>query len=192
MHGRTRRLCGGFLSIAAIFATISTAPLESGSARAVSACPAAAARASSVSWGALRSATLCLLNRERAERGLRPLRLNRRLSRAAGSHGRDMVRNRYFAHDSRSGASFVTRLRRTGYVHPRSRWLVGENLAWGSQDLSPPRAIVRSWMHSPDHRDNILEGRFREIGIAVVDGAPVSERWAQAATYVTEFGVIRG
>jgi uncharacterized protein YkwD len=44
-------------------------------------------------------------------------------------------------------------------------------------------------MASPDHRANILKPRFREIGIAIVVGAPVGGV-ARAATYATEFGVI--
>jgi uncharacterized protein YkwD len=69
-----------------------------------------------------------------------------------------------------------------------TRWWVGENLAWGAGDRSAPRRIVAAWMHSPSHRANILDGRFTEVGIAVVSGAPVARRTAPAATYATEFG----
>jgi uncharacterized protein YkwD len=44
-------------------------------------------------------------------------------------------------------------------------------------------------MRSPGHRRNILTRGFREIGIAIVDGAPVGGV-GDAATYATEFGVI--
>jgi uncharacterized protein YkwD len=44
-------------------------------------------------------------------------------------------------------------------------------------------------MKSPGHRHNILTPGFREIGIAIVAGAPVAGV-ADAATYATEFGVI--
>jgi uncharacterized protein YkwD len=130
-------------------------------------------------------ATLCLLNRARAQRGLAPFRLNAKLSRAAGRHSRDMVRHRYFAHDSRNGRSPFDRMRATHYV-PRNRsWWLGENIGWGSGSLAEPIGMVRMWMHSPPHRANILSGHFRDIGIGIAPGAPVG---GGGATYTTDFG----
>lgn len=100
-----------------------------------------------------------------------------------------MVAHRYFAHDTPSGEDFVRRIMRTRYVPASASWFLGENLAWGDQDKSTPRAIVRAWMASPEHRHNILARGFREIGIAVVVGAPV-DGVMQAATYATEFGAV--
>src|SRR3954471_15079101 len=136
----------------------------------------------------VRSAVLCLLNRQRALQGLAPLHGNARLRRAGWGHARDMVAHRYFAHRSRNGAPFDTRIRATGYMSNVSHWWVGENLAWGAGARATPRRIVAAWMHSPPHRANILAGRFTEIGIAVVRGAPVARRVTPAATYATEFG----
>lgn len=150
-------------------------------------CGASSARAGEVSRRALAASTVCLLNRERSSRGLRPLRVNRRLSAAARRHTNDMVRRRYFAHDSRSDGSSIDRIRRAGYLSGARSWMVGENLAWGSGDRSTPRNIVDAWMHSPGHRRNILTGRFREIGIGVISRAPTSVSSA-AATYTTTFG----
>jgi uncharacterized protein YkwD len=98
-----------------------------------------------------------------------------------------MVHRDYFSHDSLSGASFVDRIRRTGYLSGPRSWIVGENLAWGSGDRSSPASIVRAWMHSPGHRANILQGRFREVGIGLASGAPESVA-GPAATYATDFG----
>src|SRR3954468_18655347 len=61
---------------------------------------------------ALANAALCLVNQERTSRGLRPLKSNRRLARAAGGHAKDMVVRGYFSHDSASGATFVDRIRK--------------------------------------------------------------------------------
>lgn len=158
------------------------------SAEAAQACAEADSRAGQASLAKLGRATVCLVNRERSLRGLPRLRIERRLSRAAGAHGRDMVRRRYFAHHSLSGAPFTARLRRAGYL--RGRWRAGENLAWGSKGRSTPRAIVRAWMDSPGHRRNILNGVFRDIGVAAVPGAPTLSPGV-AATYVHEFGRIR-
>jgi uncharacterized protein YkwD len=78
---------------------------------------------------------------------------------------------------------------RTDYVPASSRWLVGENLAWGGDGDSTPREVMRAWMASPEHRHNILTAGFREIGIAIIPGAPVAGV-RHAATYATEFGAI--
>ena len=136
----------------------------------------------------LARATVCLLNRQRTKRGMRALRTNPRLSEAARSHTRDMVQKRYFEHTSTSGADVVDRLLSTGYLGRVRSWLVGENLAWGTDTLSTPRQTVVKWMRSPGHRANILKRRFREIGIGVVFHAPRGTRNPVAATYTTTFG----
>jgi uncharacterized protein YkwD len=138
---------------------------------------------------AARRATLCLLNAERRRYHEARLSSNRKLAVAGSRHARDMVQHRYFSHDAPSGQNFVQRIKDTRYVPPASRWSLGENLAWGKKSLSTPRTIVRAWMASPGHRANILNARFREIGIAVVAGAPVGGA-RRAATYATEFGAI--
>jgi uncharacterized protein YkwD len=42
-------------------------------------------------------------------------------------------------------------------------------------------------MNSPPHRRNILNRKFRQIGIGVAAGAPVAG--SSGTTYVTDFGV---
>jgi uncharacterized protein YkwD len=154
-----------------------------------SACGAADARPGQVSVRQLGLATRCLVNRERARRGLRRLRENRRLSLAARRHARDMALRNYFSHQSLSGATFLDRIRRTGYLRGASYWTVGENIAWGEGRLASPREIVRAWMGSPGHRANILARRFRNIGLGVARGAPVGG--ADGGTYVHTFGARR-
>ena len=136
----------------------------------------------------IQNATLCLLNAERSARGMAPLRLNRALSRAARRHAADMVRRKYFSHVSRSGETFVDRIRATGYLRNAPRWTVGENLAWGSAKRATPAEIVRAWMKSPGHRANILNPRYREVGLGVVVGAPVPITGAVTMTYSNDFG----
>jgi len=159
-------------------------------ATAAEACPYADARAGQVSNVALGRATHCLVNRERERRGLRRLRGNWRLSLAARRHSRDMVRRSYFAHLSLSGTPFERRVRGTGYLRSVGRWTIGENIAWGGGRRSSPRMNVRAWMESPSHRRNVLARRFRELGVGVVSGAPVSRHVSQAATYAHEFGAV--
>jgi uncharacterized protein YkwD len=131
-------------------------------------------------------ATLCLLNRERAAHGLRPLRESDPLDRAASGHSKDMVRRRFFDHTAPGNVSFIERIRRARYS-PRGSWAVAENIAWGSGQLAQPLHIVQSWMRSPGHRANILDGRFRSIGIGVARGVPVAAS-SGGATYTTDFG----
>jgi uncharacterized protein YkwD len=134
---------------------------------------------------AARAATLCLLNRERAARGRRALRLSARLTTAAQAHSADMVAHRYFAHESRDGTGFGARIAHTGWTRHRRRWAVGENIGYGTGGLDTPRAIVAAWMRSAGHRANILDGRFRQIGVGIASGTPDGDA---GATYSTDFG----
>jgi uncharacterized protein YkwD len=132
-----------------------------------------------------RRETLCLLNRERAQRGLGPLRLSDPLSQASASHSRNMVRNRFFEH-----GNFVARILNARYVTRSQSWSLGENIAWGTGSLATPAQTVRAWMKSPGHRANILNRRFRDVGIGIALGAPaVVHASSGAATYTTDFGV---
>ncbi len=156
-------------------------------ARAASACPSANAQPAELSGSSLVRATLCVLNAERDRHGLRPLRLHRRLSVAARRHAQDMAAKNYFDHTSLDGSSFVDRIRRAGYMRGARRWAVAENIAWGSGSQATPRAIGRAWMKSPGHRANLLSSSYREIGVGVAPGAPMSGV-GSGATYATDFG----
>lgn len=136
-----------------------------------------------------RSATLCLLNQERRERGRRGLSRSRALERSASAYSTQMVEDRFFAHQGPDGRGIVDRIRtRTDYLVRAASWSVGENLAWGSGRQATPREIMRAWMNSPGHKRNILTPGFRHVGIGVVLGAPRSVGDAAAATYTTHFG----
>jgi uncharacterized protein YkwD len=129
--------------------------------------------------------TLCLLNRERSIRGLRKFRRDARLSRAAGGHAGDLVALHYFDHTSKTGATVDTRNMRTGWTRARRSWTVGENIGYGEGSLGTPREMVKAWMQSAGHRQNILARQFKLIGIGVADGAPTG---GGGATYATDFG----
>ncbi|MDQ3587625.1 MAG: CAP domain-containing protein [Actinomycetota bacterium] len=155
------------------------------------ACPHADALPGQVSYRALGKATHCLVNVERRRHGRSALRSDGRLSRAARGHARDMVSYNYFGHTSRSGVGSTSRILRTGYTRGARRWSVGENIAWGADGRSTPRAILRAWMNSPSHRRNILSRRFSEVGVAAVPGAPVRGGHPTEATFVHDFGRVR-
>ena len=137
----------------------------------------------------IRGAILCLHNQVRAEHRLPALRENRRLRKAAVRHARDMVRDGYFEHTTPTGTTMVDRILRARYVREDAGWALGENLAWGTGSLGTPRGAVQSWMESPGHRANILKRSYRELGVGVVLGVPVSD--AAGATYTVDFGVRR-
>jgi uncharacterized protein YkwD len=96
------------------------------------------------------------MNRVRAAHGLPPLRFDAHLERAARSHTRVMLATGIFRH-----GAFGSRMLQ---FNVRAR-LAGENLAWGSGDHGTTRAIVGSWLASPEHRANLLRPTFRRIGV---------------------------
>jgi uncharacterized protein YkwD len=137
----------------------------------------------------LRAATLCLMNAERAARGLGRLQAEPLLGRVAASYARQMVRGQFFDHTSPAGSTMLARIKATSYLRNVTSWSVGENLAWGSGNLATPRAMVRAWMQSAEHRANLLDRHFADVGIGVAAGAPVAlEQGELGGTYVTDFG----
>ena len=148
------------------------------------ACASTTANPASNNLSTMSAAILCLLNAERAAKGLPALHSNGALARAAKGWAKVMVSRPIFAHES-GRSTVLSRIKRTGYV--RGSWSLGENIAWGSGVLATPRAIVNGWMHSPGHRANILRGKFRDIGIGIKLGAP-QRGLSGGATYVTDFG----
>lgn len=157
-----------------------------GPASAATGCASAGGPTATASTVQLADAALCLVNQERSRRGLKPLRLNRRLAAAARAHAADMNRRGYFSHDTAGGGTFVDRIKKAGYVPQRVLPSLGEDLAWGSGDLGSPREIVQAWMQSPGHRANILSRKFREGGMGVAFGDPGAG--VQGVTYALDFG----
>jgi uncharacterized protein YkwD len=134
-----------------------------------------------------RALTLCLLNDERARGGVAPLRYDIRLEAASQAHSEDMVRRRFFEHDTPEGVEAYARMLAAGYAATNA--FTGENIAWGEGAESSPVEIVDSWMHSPPHRETILHPQYSEVGVGVAFGGPESDPGdAPAATYTTDFG----
>jgi uncharacterized protein YkwD len=113
------------------------------------------------------------INEVRAEYGLPPFRISASLNLAAAAHTREMVSVGYFGHASSDGSPFWKRVGRFYGTKGFSRWSVGENLVWGSPDLSGDDA-VQVWLGSPEHRANLLSPQWSEIGLAAahVPAAP--------------------
>lgn len=173
---RTRKSPLRALAVSAVVAAALAAPAHA------FACGNVHADANRTSIKQVDVATVCLLNAQRRRHHLRPLHMNKKLSLASRRHARSMAAHHFFAH-----GNFVGRIRAVHYLAGVRSWIVGENIAWGSQRLGTPEAIVRAWMHSPPHRANILSRSFREIGIGVSRGAPVAGV-DDGVTYATDFG----
>ena len=104
-----------------------------------------------------------LTNSEREKNSLAPLSLNSSLSEAAQRKAADMFAFDYWAHKSPSGREPWDFFQEVEYDYIYA----GENLA---RDFSTPEAVVAAWMMSPTHKDNIINGQYQEIGVAVVNG----------------------
>jgi uncharacterized protein YkwD len=103
------------------------------------------------------------VNAKRIEAGLKPLGLNDRLNQAATTKAGDMFTLNYWAHNNPSGKEPWDFIKAAGY---RYRY-AGENLA---RDFGDTNSLIDAWMASPTHKDNIVNPRYQETGIAVVNG----------------------
>jgi uncharacterized protein YkwD len=104
----------------------------------------------------MRSAVLCLVNRQRTSRGLPALREDPRLDRSAQAWSAHLAATGQLTH----GGDFAARISAAGFVWQAA----GENIASG---YTTPAAVVRGWMASAGHCQNILSPEFAAIGIGV-------------------------
>ena len=154
-------------------------------------CPGASLAPSGEDLYAVRTATLCLVNRERAAHGDGPLATNSDLQHSAQAHSESMASGDYFEHAG-PGGSFLERIMASGYLPgPNSLYSVGENIAFGTLQDATPAAVVAAWMRSPGHRANILNSAFREVGIGIAPHLPAALGGGEAgAMYTEDFGVV--
>jgi uncharacterized protein YkwD len=150
----------------------------------------AAARRAHVSLSPLESGVLVDINTFRRAHHLTPLHLNAKLSAAARAHTQQMAQDGYFAHESADGAAFWKRIQAFYASGPWAYWSVGENLLWSSPDVTPATAL-QMWLKSPEHRANLMNPRWREIGVAAVHeaAAPGVYKGLDVTILTTDFGV---
>jgi len=102
-------------------------------------------------------------NQKRVEQGRSVLREDSSLEAAAKAKAEDMFAKDYWAHVSPDGTEpwyFVTS---AGYNY----LIAGENLA---RDFDDSSSVVEAWMNSPSHRENLLNSKFQDIGVAAING----------------------
>ncbi len=104
-----------------------------------------------------------LTNRARLNLGLTELKPNSALMIAAQNKADDMVLNQYFAHVSPTGQTPWNFILNSGYKYS----LAGENLA---VHFTSAESVQEGWMASPSHRANIVNDKFKEIGIGIAQG----------------------
>lgn len=104
-----------------------------------------------------------LTNTDRSTNGLSSLTINQKLVAAAQAKADDMAARGYFAHTSPDGKDSWYWFRVAGYDYQSA----GENLA---VDFSDSVDVESAWMNSPSHRDNLLNAKYTEIGIATASG----------------------
>lgn len=92
-----------------------------------------------------------------------PLGASRKLDDAAARHARDMARRKFFDHEGANGSQPKDRVLRAGY-EPR---LTGENIAYGPVSAEE---VVAGWLASPGHCANIMDERFKDIGVGLATG----------------------
>ena len=143
-----------------------------------------------VHLSSLESQLLGEINAVRAHRGLRPFRLSAGLTAAANQHSASMVQKGYFSHDSANGTSFWKRIASYYGWHGYRNWSVGENILWSSPDISSAGAL-HMWMTSPEHRANLLDHGWLEIGLSAVHAASAPGVFGgdQVTVVTADFGV---
>ena len=154
---------------------------------------AAAARTSqSVRLTALDSTLLVQINVLRQAHHLSTLKLSRLLNVAANQHTSEMGQAGYFAHDSLDHTEFSTRIEHSYPSAGHHSWSVGENLLFVAPDVSAAEAITL-WMNSPEHKANLLDPAWREIGISArhSTSAPGAYENQPVTIITTDFGVRR-
>jgi len=116
-----------------------------------------------------------LVGRSRMDAGLLPLARSAALNRAAASHARDMVDQRYMEHEGLDGSTPGSRAAEQGYATPPGgAWLVVEVI---SALGDAPETAMGWWLGDGLHRRVVLRSYWREMGIGYAPGGPYGRFW---------------
>ncbi|KAJ1661019.1 hypothetical protein IWQ61_000111 [Dispira simplex] len=105
---------------------------------------------------------LGLVNQERNQAGVGPLKLDLSLTSDAEQHSRYQAKIGFITHDDERGKG-MDRLQRIGVLS--LFW--AENVCYTA---GGPEEAFNSWIHSPTHRKNILNPQATYMGVGEVDG----------------------
>jgi len=102
-----------------------------------------------------------------------PLARDDQLRDAIQGHLEDMQQNNIFTHTGSNGSTYIQRAEAAGYTP----WLnIGENIVWSGSTgpltdlLAVAEELVQGWFHSSDHRKNLLDPAFKEVGSSFITG----------------------
>jgi len=106
---------------------------------------------------------MVLTNEVRQQYGLPFVQEDLLLNKAAQEKAQDMFKNKYFSHYSPAGVSPWYWIDKSGYDY----YYAGENLAMNFLDTEE---VIKGWLNSSSHRENLLNKDYKDMGIAVVSG----------------------
>lgn len=112
-----------------------------------------------------------LINQQRSQNGLSPLKIDYEVQRVARIKAQDMVNNNYFSHTSPTYGSPFNMLNNFKVSYRTA----GENIAGNSSNS----AAVTAWMNSSGHKANILNSSFNYTGIGVINGSKYGKIYVQ-------------
>jgi len=125
-----------------------------------------AASGSLSSASSIESSLFSSVNSVRSQYGSGPLSLNLSLSNIARARCADMINRNYFSHTTPEGKNIFIILNENAFA-----WqYAGENIYQCSPaGIGSESAILNTWMISPSHKDNLINGAFHQVGIGIVD-----------------------
>jgi uncharacterized protein YkwD len=144
-----------------------------------------------VALSSLEQGVLADINVYRVQHKLAPLVVSAALTTAARGHSQEMAAQGYFQHESADGSAFWKRIKAV-YPAGTRYWSVGENLLWSSPDIDAAGAL-QLWVHSPEHKANLLKPEWREIGISALHVATAPGVFGnhEVTIVTTDFGTRR-
>ena len=110
------------------------------------------------------------VNIARENQGLKPLKIDEKLSQIATLKAKDMVDNNYFSHKSPTYGDAFNMMKKFNINYQ----FAGENIAQGYESA---KEVVIAWLDSPSHRENILNSNYNNMGLGYVD-----HKWVQFFT----------
>jgi uncharacterized protein YkwD len=119
-------------------------------------------------------------NGERSNKHLPALQINKQLAEAAQAKANDMAAKGYWSHVTPSGEQPWAFITNAGYQYEAA----GENLAYG---FGSSDQVMTAWMHSPEHRANIMNAVYQDVGFATANIADYQGTGPQTIV-VAEYG----
>jgi uncharacterized protein YkwD len=115
----------------------------------------------------LNRAIAAAINTYRRANGLKPLHVSVHLNAASRQHSQEMGADGYFDHPSADGTAYWKRIQSFYSAKNYSYWTVGENLLFASPTIDAAAAL-RMWINSPEHRANLRNRNWRDLGVSAV------------------------